>query len=46
MTFPAPNTVRSILNGTQPADLTAADLIKWTELPTCWDAQKALLGFD
>ena len=46
MAFLAPDIVQAILDGTQPADLMAADLMKRTELPTCWDAQKALLGFD
>lgn len=38
--------VASILQGTQPVDLTAEALAKRVDLPLDWREQKALLGFD
>ncbi len=45
LAFLAPDIVRSIVDGTQPAELCAAELIKKTELPIGWSEQKTLLGF-
>lgn len=42
----APEIVASILQGTQPVDLTAETLAKRVDLPLGWSEQKALLGFD
>lgn len=40
----APSIVDSILDGTQPPDLTVAQLNTITNLPVSWDAQRTLLG--
>jgi len=40
----APSIVESILDGTQPPDLTVARLNTITNVPVSWDAQRALLG--
>jgi site-specific DNA recombinase len=41
----APDIVAAILNGKQPADLTANRLMADTRLPLDWCAQRAVLGF-
>ena len=40
----APDIVTAIVEGRQPATLTAAALLA-AELPLCWSAQRQLLGF-
>ncbi|WP_035384675.1 recombinase family protein [Ferriphaselus sp. R-1] len=44
--FLAPDIVRAILNGTQPATLTLKNLKQSIPLPIDWSEQKKLLGFD
>ena len=41
----APDIVKAILLGRQPADLTATKLKKLKNLPICWEEQRLLLGF-
>ena len=41
----APSIVEDILNGQQPAELTARDLHRMTDLPLCWSLQRQRLGF-
>jgi hypothetical protein len=43
--FCPPEIVEAIVRGTQPADLTAKKLIRRTNLPLEWRAQKQVLGF-
>lgn len=40
----APDIIQAVLEGRQPASLTARTLLR-TELPIAWDAQRQLLGF-
>jgi hypothetical protein len=41
----APDIVAAILNGDQPAGLTASRLARWKTLPFDWTEQRKLLGF-
>lgn len=43
--FLAPDIVRAILDGRQPASLTLESLKKYQPLPIDWDEQRKLLGF-
>jgi len=43
--FLAPDIIRAILNGTQPAHLTLKYLKQFRSLPNNWNTQKSLLGF-
>jgi site-specific DNA recombinase len=45
LTFLAPDIVRAILDGKQPATLTARRLMADTRLPLAWAEQRARLGF-
>ena len=45
LAFLAPSIVDRILNGTQPADLSAQKLMRLAELPHSWSEQEALLGY-
>jgi hypothetical protein len=45
LAFLAPDIVRAIMAGHQPAELTAHRLIRKLDLPIAWAAQKQLLGF-
>jgi site-specific DNA recombinase len=45
LTFLAPDIVRAILDGDQPATLTAKRLIADTRLPLAWTEQRCRLGF-
>jgi len=45
LAFLAPDIVASILDGTQPVDLTAQKVIKQIDLPLDWAEQRTLLGF-
>jgi len=45
LAFVAPDIVEAILEGRQPADLTAERLIKRLDLLLAWADQRALLGF-
>lgn len=45
LAFLAPEIIEAIVAGGQPADLTAHRLIRNTDLPTEWGAQKRALGF-
>ena len=41
----APDITQAILEGRQPADLTAERLIRTASLPVTWPEQRAFLGF-
>jgi len=43
--FLAPDIIRAILNGTQPAHLTLKHIKQFRALPNDWNTQKSLLGF-
>ena len=43
--FLAPDIIRAIMNGTQPANLTLKHLKQFRTLPNDWSAQRSLLGF-
>lgn len=44
LAFLAPDMTKSILLGTQPADLTTQSLKRLGKLPACWRKQRRLLG--
>jgi site-specific DNA recombinase len=44
LAFLAPDLMKSILLGTQPADLTTQSLKRLGKLPACWREQRRLLG--
>ena len=44
LAFLAPDIVASILDGTQPIELTTENLTKRTDLPMAWAGQRILLG--
>ncbi len=44
LAFLSPHIVEAILDGSQPVGLTAEALVKHTDLPLSWNAQKTLLG--
>jgi site-specific DNA recombinase len=46
LAFLAPEIVDTIINGTQPADLTATKLVRRIDLALDWNAQKRQLGFE
>ena len=45
LAFLAPDIVQAILKGNQPAHLSTHALIRHTNIPLDWDAQRKLLGF-
>jgi hypothetical protein len=45
LAFLAPDIVCAILEGRQPAQLTAARMIRITQLPLDWSEQRKALGF-
>jgi hypothetical protein len=45
LSYLAPDIVAAILDGKQPADLSARRLLRSTPLPSCWSRQRAMLGF-
>jgi DNA invertase Pin-like site-specific DNA recombinase len=45
LAFLAPDIVEAILDGRQPAGLTAARLLRIPDLPVSWAAQRRILGF-
>jgi site-specific DNA recombinase len=45
LAFLAPDIVCAILEGRQPTPLTAARLIRITQLPLAWSEQRKALGF-
>ncbi len=45
LAFLAPDIVQAILEGRQPVDLTAARLMRLSNLPASWEDQRRLLGF-
>ncbi len=44
LAFLAPDIVQAILEGRQPADLTAAKFKRLGDIPASWDDQRELLG--
>ncbi len=42
----APDILTAIVNGTQPADLTGRRLLRATDIPLDWGAQRRLFGFN
>ena len=45
LSYLSPDITRAILDGRQPADLTAAKLVRLSRLPLDWHQQKVVLGF-
>jgi hypothetical protein len=45
LAYLAPDIVQAILEGKWPAKLSPRSLLRSANLPTCWDAQRELLGF-
>ena len=45
LSYLAPDIVEAILDGSQPSELTPAALKTITNIPHCWQAQRAMLGF-
>ncbi len=45
LAFLAPDIVQAIIEGRQPVDLTAARLMRLSNLPASWEDQRRLLGF-
>ncbi|MBY0509252.1 MAG: hypothetical protein K2P94_03780 [Rhodospirillaceae bacterium] len=45
LAFLAPSIIEAILDGKQPADLTAERLRRMAQLPHSWDEQRRVLGF-
>ncbi len=44
LAFLAPDIIRAILDGRQPAELTITSLKRLDPLPMCWDDQRTVLG--
>ncbi|QTH21588.1 recombinase family protein [Rhizorhabdus wittichii] len=45
LSFLAPDIVRAVMEGTQPASLQSKRLYRMSDLPMNWDSQKTMLGF-
>ena len=45
LSYLAPDITRAILDGRQPADLTADKLLAHSRLPLAWHEQRIVLGF-
>jgi DNA invertase Pin-like site-specific DNA recombinase len=45
LSYLAPDIVTAILEGRQPANLCARQMLRGIALPQCWTAQRAMLGF-
>ncbi|WP_422344513.1 recombinase family protein [Parasphingorhabdus sp.] len=45
LSYLAPDIISSIIDGTQPVDLTGRKILRIGSLPLCWTAQRAMLGF-
>jgi site-specific DNA recombinase len=45
LTYFAPDIVAAIVDGRQPADLSARSLLRVRRLPVCWKEQREVLGF-
>lgn len=45
LSYLAPDFISSIVDGTQPVDLTGRKILRISSLPLCWTAQRAMLGF-
>jgi site-specific DNA recombinase len=46
LSYLAPDITQAILDGRQPADLTAEKLLEHSRLPLAWHDQRIVLGFD
>ena len=46
LSYLAPDIVAAIMNGRQPAHLSARQLLRAANLPSCWQAQRQMLGVD
>ncbi len=44
LAFLAPDITEAILDGRQPAELTAERLVRCSDLPLCWQEQRRVLG--
>jgi hypothetical protein len=44
LSYLAPDIVQRIMDGRQPASLSARSFLRTRELPTCWNAQRVMLG--
>jgi len=45
LSYLAPDIIQAILDGRQPRDLTADNLLAHSRLPLTWDEQRMVLGF-
>lgn len=45
LSYLAPDIITSIIDGTQPVDLTGWKILRTGSLPLCWTAQRAMLGY-
>lgn len=45
LAYLAPDIISSIIDGTQPVDLTGRKILRIGNLPLCWKAQREMLGF-
>lgn len=46
LSYLAPDIITSIIDGTQPVDLTGRKLLRIGKLPLCWTDQRSILGFN
>lgn len=46
LSYLAPDIVSTIINGTQPVDLTGRKILRIGNVPLCWTAQRKLFGFN
>lgn len=46
LSYLAPDIISSIIDGTQPVDLTGRKILRIGSVPLCWTAQRKLLGFN
>lgn len=45
LSYLAPDIIGTIIDGTQPVDLTGRKILRIGSLPLCWNAQRVMLGF-
>jgi len=46
LSYLAPDIITTIVDGTQPVDLTGRKILRIGSVPLCWTAQRKLLGFN
>ncbi|MFT5330910.1 MAG: site-specific DNA recombinase [Parasphingorhabdus sp.] len=45
LSFLAPDIISAIIDGSQPENLTGRRILRMGNIPLCWKAQRAMLGF-